>query len=123
MNEFGSELKNFERAMAEAEKQAETASSKYAQYAAIDPSKIPSKMPENPRKPLCVAMKEVEKATFEAAKLSDKVIRTMQDLPNFEPPLVGSNNMRECIEAMNHNITIVLNVLNSLLCTFGETYG
>lgn len=67
-------------------------------------------------------MKEAEKATFEAAKLSDKVIRTMQDLPNFEPPLVGSNTMRECIEAMNHNIGIVLNVLNSLLYTFGETH-
>lgn len=115
------ELENYYREVTEAAKQTETTSSYYSQYDTIDPSKIPDKIPENPRKPLCVAMKEIEKATFEAAKLSDKVIHTMQDLPSFKPQLAGSNNMRECIEAMNHNIDIVLNVLNSLLYTFGET--
>lgn len=116
MNKFENTYREFERAMAEGEKQANTA------YAAIDPTKIPCKGSNNSRDPLCVAMKKTEEATFKAAVLSGKVIQSMQDLPDFESPIVGSNNMRECIENMNHNIDILLSVLNSLLYTFGEIY-
>lgn len=103
-------------------KQPETAFSKYAQHSAINPTKIPSKMPENFKEPICVAMKKTEEATFKAAVLAEKVIHSMQDLPDFESPMVGSSNMRECIENMNHNVDMVLSVLDRLLCTFGETY-
>lgn len=116
------DLKRFYKEMEEATNRAKTTPSGQAQYAAIDPTKIPCKGSNNSRDPLCVAMKKTEEAIFKAAILSGKVIHSMQDLPNLESPILGSNNLRECIENMNHNVDIILGVLNSLLCTFGETY-
>ena len=83
MTELENEYRKFERAMAETEKQENTT------YAAIDPTKIPCKGPENHRDPLCVAMKKTEKTTFKAAALSERVIHSMQDLPDLESPNRG----------------------------------
>lgn len=129
MNDFVSELKNFERAMAEAKKQTETASSEHAQYAAIDPpngakncighSCVQNQQDSLTDRPIGIRMVEAEDNSFEITLLSERILSSLCSQPEMETPKRSSDTMKECADNLYGNTKLTISILKKILKIIG----